>query len=115
MKSRSAGLALLLCCALLYSPDGTNPAILGAIVLPIIAAIGLWLVLPNPVLLAGCVFALALAHSISGAQDLFSSRVYPAVALIAGIVLLRLLLLRKAGDPLDDRARTNRKPPDDPG
>ena len=113
MKSRSAGLALMLCCALMYSPEGTNPPVLGAIVLPIAAAIGLWLVLPNPVLLSGCVFALALAHSISGAQDLYSSRVYPFIALIAGAVLLRLLFLRKTDHPTDGGPQTSRKPPSD--
>ena len=95
MIARFIGLMLLLSCALLYAPEGTNPRLLGALVLPATAVIGLWLILPNPVLLAGCTFALAAAHSRIGAADPFAGIVYPCTALVAGVVLVRLLMQRQ--------------------
>ena len=95
MIARFIGLMLLLGCALSYAPEGTNPRILGALVLPATAAIGLWLILPNPVLLAGCIFALAAAHSQIGVADLFDGTLYPGIALISGALLVRLLMQRQ--------------------
>ena len=112
MIARFIGLILLLVCALLYAPEGTNPRVLGAVVLPITAVIGLGLILPNPVLLAGCTFALAAAHSRIGVADPFAGIIYPGTALVSAALLIRLLVLRGTGGHKDTGNDDGKPPPD---
>ena len=109
MISRALGLLVLLSCALLYTPEATNPRVLGALVVPSLAAIGLWLVLPNPVLLSGSVCAIAITQTSIGSPDFYSGTLYPLVVLVAGASLIQLLWRRRDTTPSPDK-----EPPSDP-
>jgi len=98
-----AGIAALFTCALVVDParvfdsahglaDLNQTHVLHGLVIPLLAGVGLWLVLPNLTVLALCTLLLALAHSRWGSPDLFAGYLYPAVALLAGFALLRALL-----------------------
>ncbi len=94
---RLAGIALLLISALSYSPAtapliGVSQSLINALLIPAIAAAGVWLVFPNPVLLGFSVFMLAIAHSRPGSEDPIEGYLYPALA--AGAALWCLWALR---------------------
>lgn len=102
---RLAGIAALLTCALVFDPTGVLPDVYSiselnlqivwrAVVIPILAAIGLWLVLPNPLVLAICTAMLSIAHTSIGSDDLFSGYLYPLIALAAGGVGVHRLFFR---------------------
>ena len=107
LTRRLTGIAALFGCALVVDParvinqttafEQINLDVaLHALILPALAAVGLWLVLPNVMVLAICVLMLAVAHSQPGAADLFAGYLYPALAVGAAFVLLRELF-RKTG------------------
>lgn len=104
---RLAGIAALLTCALVFDPTRVLPEVyvlqdinqtiaLHALFVPLLAAAGLWLVLPKPVVLALCTLMLSIAHSRLGSADLFAGYIYPAVAVAAGLFLVYPLLFRRS-------------------
>ena len=111
---RITGIGALFACALLVDPaqsvadvtslaDINQAVVLHALVIPALAALGLWLVLPKPTVLAICVLMLAGAHSEPGQGDLFASYLYPALALMAGLYLTYSFLgSGKSGPPPTD-------------
>ena len=116
MTRRIAGIALLLGCALYYAPESGGPRLVGALVVPAVAAAGVWLVLPNPIVLALAVLALALAHARPGSPDPISAWVYPAVALGAAVWLVVAWRRREAaetGATERDATRSDAPPPGD--
>ena len=97
---RLAGIGALFACALVVDParvvpDATSLSqidtaiALQALVIPALAALGLWLVLPKLNVLAICVLALAGAHSELGSSDLFSGYLYPALTAGAAVFLVQ--------------------------
>ena len=89
---------MLFACALLVEPAQSVASVtnladinlsiaLHTMVIPALAAFGLWLVLPKPTVLAICVLMLAGAHSEPGQRDLFVGYLYPTLALVAGLYL----------------------------
>jgi|GEM_PF-2858583 len=101
---RIAGIAALFACALAVDPARVLPEVttlsqidtgiaLHALIIPALAATGLWLVLPSKTILAFCVLMLSAAHTELGQSDLFTGYLYPALALIAGVYLIKTLLL----------------------
>ncbi|MEM7220449.1 MAG: hypothetical protein AAF515_18965 [Pseudomonadota bacterium] len=66
--------------------------------LSLVAALGVWLVLPNPVLLAFAVTMLAAAHSRPGTAELMSGYVYPAITVLAALTLVVAWRRRQAAD-----------------
>lgn len=102
LARRITGIAALFGCALVVDParvvDQTtslaalsSDVVLHALIIPALAAVGLWLVLPNLTVLAICVFMLSIAHSQPGSSDLFAGYLYPALALAAAALLVREL------------------------
>ena len=96
---RLAGIALLLVCALRFTPGATDAGLLDSVLLPAAATLGVWLVFANPVVTAICVLALAIAHSQLGSPDLLRGYLYPALAVAAAIALLFALRRTPQGDP----------------
>ena len=100
---RIAGIGALFACALVVDParivpdatafsDITMGIALHSLIIPALAALGLWLVLPSPVVLAICVLTLAGAHAEPGQPDLFIGYLYPALAAGALVYLIKTLL-----------------------
>ena len=100
---RIAGIAALFACALAVDPARIVPEVtalsqintgiaLHALIIPALAAIGLWLVIPSKTILAICVLMLAAAHTELGQSDLFTGYLYPALATVAGAYLAKTLL-----------------------
>ena len=100
---RIAGIGALFACALVVDPGRVVPTAtslaeidiriaLHALVIPALATLGLWLVIPSTTVISICVLLLAAAHADPGASDLFSGYLYPALALIAGAYLVKSLL-----------------------
>ena len=86
LSRRLAGIAVLLLAALAYSPYAQG--LQQTLVLPVAAALGVWLIFPNPVLLSFTVTMLAAAHSQPGASELLSGYVYPALTVTGAISLV---------------------------
>ena len=104
---RLAGIGVLLACALWYTPLGTRWPAVDALV-PLAAAGGVWLLYRSTIVLAICVLALSLARARPGADDLMIGVLYPLLALLAGVLLVRAWRAREraeaaARDP-DNRA-----------
>ncbi len=100
---RLAGITLLLVSALSYSPTtapdiSISQPLINALLIPALAAAGVWLVLPNPVLLGFCVFMLAVAHSRPGHGDPIEGYLYPALAAGAAVWSLWALRRRSVND-----------------
>ena len=68
---------------------------LHALFVPLLAAAGLWLVLPKPLVLAICALMLSIAHARPGSEDLFSGYLYPGIALFAGAVVAYNLFFKR--------------------
>ena len=103
---RIAGIGALLTCALVFDPTRVLPDVYGlsqidlqialhAIVIPALAAVGLWLVLPNVLVLALCTLMLSIAHANIGSDDLFGGYLYPIIALVAGAVVGYRLFVKR--------------------
>ena len=106
LARRITGIAALFACALVVDPARIVPMAtslnqidasiaLHALVIPALAAIGLWLVLPSTMVLAICVLMLSAAHAQPGAEDLFSGYLYPLLAATAALVLIKNLFFTK--------------------
>ncbi len=106
---RLAGIAALFACALMVDPARIVPEItalpqidsgiaMHALVIPALAMLGLWLVIPNAVVLAMCVLMLAGAHTELGHSDLFAGYLYPVLAACAGAYLIKSLLFANAAN-----------------
>ena len=104
---RLAGIAALLICALVFDPTRVLPDIyslaeidlqvmLHAVIVPTLAAVGLWLVLPNVLVLAICTMMLSIAHTRTDSSDLFAGYLYPIVALVAGLVVGYTLFVKRS-------------------
>ncbi len=104
---RLAGIGVLFACALIVDPARIVPEAssfaqidlaiaLQALAIPGLAALGLWLVLPSPRVLAICVLTLAGAHSELGSEDLFAGYLYPALAALAAAFLTSALWFKSA-------------------
>ena len=107
---RVAGITALFACALAVDPARTLPEVtalnqidtgiaLHALIIPALASLGLWLVLPNAIVLAICVLMLAGAHTTLGQSDLFAGYLYPAIAAGAGVYLIKVLVFAKPSGP----------------
>jgi hypothetical protein len=81
---RSIGLLLVLIFLLAWEPNASGA--LDRIALPILAALGAYLVIGSVLAVAIAVAALAAVHSDLGAADWIASRAYPGAALAAGAV-----------------------------
>jgi len=103
LGKRIAGIGALFACALAVDPARIVPEVtalgqidtgiaLHALIIPALAALGLWLVIPRATVLAICVLMLAGAHTELGGRDLFASYLYPALAAIAGAYLVKSLV-----------------------
>jgi hypothetical protein len=100
---RLAGISLLLVSALSYSPAvppdiSISQPLIDALLIPAFAAAGVWLVLPNPVLLGFCIFMLAVAHSRPGSGEAIEGYLYPTLAAVAALWSLWALRSRSVND-----------------
>ncbi len=77
----------------LYRP-GAEPTLLNTLVLPLLGGLAAWYLTHSLAVLAIGVFFLALAHAESSSSDLLDGRVYPALTVLAGGVLLWIMLQR---------------------
>lgn len=107
---RIMGIAALLTCALVFDPTRVLPdatslsaitqqIALHAVVVPLLAAFGLWLVLPKTLVLAICTLMLSMAHTELGSTDLFAGYLYPLVAVIGGVVIAYDLFFKPSSKP----------------
>ena len=102
---RAAGILALLAAALMVDPlrsvgSAANlgelnwPMLQHAFVVPALALLGLWLVFANLTVTTLCVLLLSIAHSAPGSADLFQGYLYPALAVVSGLMLLHALTRR---------------------
>ena len=77
---------------------------LHALVIPALAALGLWLVTQSATVTAICVVMLAGAHAAPGTSDLFTGYLYPAITVIAALYLAKAMLFTRAPDTKQSEA-----------
>lgn len=77
----------------LYQP-GAEPSLLNTLVLPLLGGLAAWYLTHSLAVLAIGVFFLALAHAEPSSAELLAGRVYPALTLLAGALLVRILAQR---------------------
>lgn len=98
MRHTEPGLRLLALIALalvfvFYHP-GADPGVTQSVLLPGLALAAAWYLTGSLVAVAFAVMLLAIAHSDRGSEELAAAVIYPAVATVAGVVLVAALLLR---------------------
>lgn len=81
---RAAGLVLVLIFLLAWEPNASGAV--DRVALPIVAALGAYLVIGSLLAVAIAVAALAAVHSDLGTADWIAGRAYPAAALAGGAV-----------------------------
>ena len=112
---RGLGIAALFACALMVDPARIVPEVtalgdidsrtaLHALVIPALAALGLWLVTQSAAVTAICVVMLAGAHAAPGTSDLFTGYLYPAITVIAALYLAKAMLFTRAPDTKQSEA-----------
>ena len=99
---RIVGLALVIVFLLAYAPDSTTLA--QRIWLPLLAAVGAYLVVQNALAVALGIALLASINSALGSTDPLNGMVYPLLAGAAGSVAATILIRRFAGAVRDTRA-----------
>lgn len=92
---RALGLGLVMLCLLTFEPGADG--LVSRVLLPFVAALGAYLVIGSLLAVALAVAALAAIHSDLGALDTIHSRLYPAVAILAGGLALAIVARRFTG------------------
>ena len=77
----------------LYRP-GADPTLLNTLVLPLLGGLAAWYLTHSLAVLAMGVFFLGLAHADPSSAELLDGRVYPALTVLAGVVLLSIVARR---------------------
>ncbi len=89
LPQRIAGLLLLLVAMVVYEPGGDQ--LLHRLLMPVVMAAGAVLLVQNLAAVALGALLLATIHSDMGSPDWIEARAYPALAVVAGVILLTVL------------------------
>lgn len=87
----------------LYRP-GAEATLLNALVLPLLAMLAAWYLTHSLAVVTLGVFLLALAHAEPSSAELLDGRIYPALAVLSGLVLGGILLQRFRRAMIERRA-----------
>jgi len=98
----------------LYRP-GAEATVLNTLVLPLLGLLAAWYLTHSLLVVALGVFSLSIAHADPAATGVLESRVYPALAVAAGLLLARILLSRFRRAVAERRAQRLRERAEDEG
>ena len=89
---RVTGMVMLLAAAVIY--DATSDSLLHRLAVPGVMALGAWLIVQNVAAILIAVTLIAITRCDLASSELLAARVYPGIALVAGIGLGAITLAR---------------------